>query len=84
MRRTAFVICFVSLCTTWQVTGQSGYKPAVPGAVASRTVESKLQETVSVQDFGADPTGKVDSLAAFNAARDAVRGGGRIYVPHGV
>lgn len=35
------------------------------GAV-SRTVAAKLQEVVSVLDFGADPTGAADSTAAFN------------------
>lgn len=37
------------------------------GAVA-RTAQDKLRETVSVTDFGADPTGVADSLAAFNLA----------------
>jgi len=34
----------------------------------SRTVTSKLQESVSVLDFGADPTGVADSTAAIQAA----------------
>ena len=37
-----------------------------------RTVNAKLQEMVSVLDFGADPTGVADSTAAFNAAGAAV------------
>lgn len=34
----------------------------------ARTAESKFRETVSVLDFGADPTGVTDSTAAFNLA----------------
>jgi hypothetical protein len=58
------------------------------GAVG-RTVHQKLQESVSVLDFGADPTGVADSLAAFNAAiasfTDPVHTsrGGTIFVPRG-
>lgn len=40
------------------------------GAVA-RSVEDKLLETVSVTDYGADPTGVVDSTDAFNLATQA-------------
>ena len=54
------------------VTGPSGaasfgYTPAGTGAVATN-VQSKLRESVSVLDFGADPTGVADSTAAINAA----------------
>ena len=50
-------------------TGSSlvGYLPAGSGAVAT-TVQTKLRESVSVQDFGADPTGGIDATAAINAA----------------
>ena len=50
-------------------TGSSliGYIAAGSGAVAI-TVQTKLRESVSVQDFGADPTGAVDATAAINAA----------------
>lgn len=44
-----------------------GYLPAGTGAVAT-TVQAKLRESVSVLDFGADPTGVVDSSAAIQAA----------------
>lgn len=43
------------------------YAPAGAGAVAT-TVQAKLRESVSVLDFGADPTGVADSTAAFVAA----------------
>lgn len=55
---------------------------------SGRTVYDRLQDTVSVLDFGADPTGATDSIAAFNAARDYVQTGGdftggRILIPKG-
>lgn len=46
-----------------------GYMPAGTGAVP-RDVQSKLRETVSVTDNGADKTGASDSFAAFNASPD--------------
>lgn len=45
----------------------SNYSQGGTGAVA-RTTASKLQEIVSVLDFGADPTGVSDSTTAFQAA----------------
>lgn len=51
------------------------------GAVA-RTVQSKLRDTVSVLDFGADPTGATSSTAAIQAALTA--GAGKaVYFPAG-
>lgn len=44
-----------------------GYLPAGTGAVATN-VQAKLRQTVSVLDFGADPTGAADSSAAVQAA----------------
>lgn len=62
--------------TTWQntpillfpvsATGTS-YTPPFTGGVAT-TVSAKLAQTVSVVDFGADPTGAADSTAAILAA----------------
>lgn len=55
------------------------------GATA-RTVQAKQRETVSVLDYGADPTNTVDSSPAFQAAIDYVLSladGGRVYVPPG-
>lgn len=43
------------------------YDPPFTGGVAI-TVENKLAQTVSVIDFGADPTGTADSTAAIQAA----------------
>ena len=43
------------------------YNEGGTGAVTT-TVQAKLQQTVSVLDFGADPTGATDSQPAFQAA----------------
>jgi len=50
-------------------------------AQLSRTVQSKLQETVSVTDFGADPTGTNDSTAAINYC---IQNNSNIYFPPGL
>jgi hypothetical protein len=49
-------------------------------AELSQTVEFRLQQFVSVTDFGADPTGVADSTAAFTAALAASKG---VVVPVG-
>jgi hypothetical protein len=46
-----------------------GFIQAGTGATA-RTAQSKLRDVVDVRDFGADPTGIVDSSAAIQAAID--------------
>ena len=48
-------------------SGSVGYLPAGTGAVAT-TVQAKLRESVSVQDFGAVGNGSADDTAAFVAA----------------
>ena len=57
-----------------------GFIQAGTGASAE-TVQTKLRQVVSVDDFGADNTGSVDSTAAFTAAIAAVNtaGGGTVY-----
>lgn len=47
---------------------------------AFRSVQEKLSDTVSVLDYGADPSGQVDSTAAF---RNALANGLSVYVPPG-
>jgi hypothetical protein len=47
-----------------------GFIQAGTGAVAT-TVQTKLRESVSVLDFGADPTGASDSATAFTTALTA-------------
>jgi hypothetical protein len=61
-----------------------GYLPAGTGAVAT-TVQSKLRESVSVLDFGADPTGSTSSTSAIQNALTylASFGGGTLYFPAG-
>lgn len=63
------------------VSGSSliGYKQAGAGAV-TRTAQDKLRETVSITDYGADPTGVADSMAAINAAFAASHS---VFVPAG-
>lgn len=55
------------------------YAPAGLGAV-TRTVESKLRETVSVKDFGAVGDGVTDDTAAIQAALLASK---TVYFPNG-
>jgi len=67
-------------------TGSSlvGYKEGATSSVL-RTVQSKLQETVSVKDFGAVGNGTTDDTAAIQAAITAAinAGGGKVYLPAG-
>ena len=62
-------------------TGSSlvGYNEGATGAV-TRTVQAKLQETVSVLDFGADPTGTIDSSIAIS---NAIATEKAVYFPKG-
>ena len=52
------------------------------GAVA-RTVSSKLNETISVKDFGAVGNGTNNDATAIQAAIDSASDGGVIYFPEG-
>ena len=58
------------------------YNEGGTGAV-TRTVESKLQESVSVKDFGAKGDGTTDDTAAIQNAANAVGYGGKLYLPEG-
>ena len=60
------------------------YNEGSTGAV-TRTLESKLQEFVSVMDFGAFGNGTTNDTAACQAAINAVAsaGGGTVYFPPG-
>jgi hypothetical protein len=55
------------------------YDPPFTGGV-STTGEAKFSESVSVLDFGADPTGMAESTSAFS---DALATGKRVYAPEG-
>ena len=85
----------VTLATWDNITGINGtgiatnalyvqYDPAGAGAVATN-VQAKLRQTVSVLDFGADPTGVNDSATAIQAAIDyAVETSKQaVYIPAG-
>lgn len=59
-------------------TSQLQYLQGATGSVA-RSVTSKLQDSVNVLDFGADPTGTTDSTTAFlNAAASLGSNGGTV------
>jgi hypothetical protein len=54
-------------------------------SAVDRTTASKLQESVSIKDFGAVGDGVTDDTAAFTAAYNATNANGRaLYLPHGV
>jgi len=57
-----------------------GFEQLGTGAVL-RTVQSKLQEAVSVLDFGADPTGTINSTSAIQVALNT---GKDVFLPDGV
>lgn len=63
---------------------QSNSGGNLPNTVG-RTVHQKLQEFVSVLDFGADPTGATSSTSAIQAAHDAAVANGfcAVYFPAG-
>ena len=60
----------MSIATLAGATGAAnvGYLPSGTGAVVTNVQAKLQQQTVSVLDFGADPTGATDSTAAFNLA----------------
>jgi len=52
---------------------------------ASRTVQNRLQETVSIKDFGAVGDGNADDTTAFDNALTAARAAGKpLYLPKGI
>lgn len=57
-----------------------------PAGAVNRPIDEKLQEMLSVLDFGADPTGVADSSAAIQAAHDAstTLGYPAVYFPAGI
>lgn len=63
-------------------SSEIGFVPSGIGAVTT-TVQTKLRESVSVKDFGADPTGVADSTAAVTAAFTAAPAGSVVLFPAG-
>jgi len=81
---TSIYTALASTSSTSQGAGLIGFKQAnasgyLTGAVSS-TVQVKLEETVSVKDFGATGNGTTDDTSAFNSA---IASGFDIYVPNG-
>lgn len=65
--------------------GLVGFQQSGTGAVA-RTAESKLRESVSVEDFGAIADGVTNNTPMIQAAIDAIHnaGGGVVYLGEGI
>tara|TARA_B110000902_G_scaffold228497_1_gene268590 strand:- start:6538 stop:8613 length:2076 start_codon:yes stop_codon:yes gene_type:complete len=73
---------FRSMLTGTTPATNVSYNQGGTGAI-DRTAQVKLQETVSVKDFGAVGNGSTDDTAAIQAAIDAVGSNGAIYIPDG-
>lgn len=65
-----------------QTANQINFLQAGSGAV-TRTVQSKLRDTVSVKDFGAVGDGVADDSAAIQDAVDSLTSGGTLVFPFG-
>lgn len=66
------------------LTGRADHRIRTDGGTTDRLLSNKFGESVSVLDFGADPTGNTDSSAAIQAAIDYVKTlGGTVLFPRG-
>ena len=50
----------------------------------NQTITEKLSQTLSIVDFGADPTGQTDSSSAIQNALNIINGGGCLFFPPGI
>lgn len=75
---------FAAATDTLDITGAKvdDITPGLVGAIA-RGMDDRVKDWYTVNDFGADPTGIVDSSAAFQACNAVAGGNGFIYVPTG-
>lgn len=70
------------MANTKPLASQSRYPG--PGSLATRTVDDKLREIVSVKDFGAVGDGVTDDTAAIQAALASIQStGGALFFPRG-
>lgn len=81
MENSVIDIGVMRIATTGN-SSSSTFIQAGTGAV-TRTSQNKMRERISIDDYGADPTGATDSTAAFNAAYAYIKtlGGGEIHFP---
>jgi hypothetical protein len=71
----------ISVASGTLYANEINYNEGGVGAVTT-TVQAKLQESISVLDFNADPTGTTDSTTAIQAAVNAAYGNS-LYFPPG-
>jgi len=71
----------VDTTTLASATGATSVGFQQAGSTTLTTVDAKLKESVSVLDFGADPTGVANSSTAFNNAMSAAK---VVKVPPGI
>ena len=63
----------------------TGASVVATGSTTARTLGARAADVVNVLDWGADPTGVLDSTAAFQAALNSTSGGNKgVIVPAGV
>ena len=77
---TNFTLIGASSNTSGVYFTATGVGSGTGTARLSQTVEQKLQQTISVLDFGADPTGAISSVSAFQNAINSFSNLTNVYV----